>query len=266
MGGEAVLYEQDGGVVTLTLNEPDTRNAISPAIVEGITEACARINSDLSVGCVIITGAGRSFSSGGNVKDMRDRKGLFGGTGIEMRRGYQHGIQRIPMALHQIEAPTIAAVNGHAVGAGCDLAMMCDMRVASADAEFAESFLRVGLISGDGGAWFLPRVVGLARAYEMTFTADFVKAETALAWGMVSYVVPPAELLPRARALAARMAAQPPQALRLSKKLIRESQTMPLSASLEMAANMQALMQLTDDQKEAVDAFLEKRTPVFRGK
>lgn len=265
MSSESVVYEQSGGVVTLTLNEPDTRNAISPAVVDGIVAACARVNADMSVGCMVITGAGRSFSSGGNVKEMRERKGLFGGSGVDMRRGYQHGIQRIPMALHAIEVPTIAAVNGHAVGAGCDMAMMCDIRFAATDAEFAESFLRVGLISGDGGAWFLPRVVGPARAAEMTFTGDFVKAGTALEWGMVSYVVPPAELLPAALAMAARIAAQPPQALRLSKKLLRESAGMSLAASLELAASMQALAQLTGDQREAVDAFVEKRRPRFTG-
>ena len=139
---EAVTYAQDGGVVTLTLNEPETRNAISPAIVEALTAACDRVNKDMSVGCVVITGAGKSFSSGGNIKDMRDRIGLFGKSPAEIRRGYQHGIQRIPMALHEIEVPTIAAVNGHAVGAGCDLSLMCDIRFASDDAEFAESFLR----------------------------------------------------------------------------------------------------------------------------
>ncbi|WP_430396111.1 crotonase/enoyl-CoA hydratase family protein [Ferrovibrio sp.] len=263
---DAVIYAQEGGVVTLTLNEPDTRNAISPAIVDGITSACARINADMSVCCVVITGAGKSFSSGGNVKEMRERTGLFGGTPLEARRGYQHGIQRIPEAMQAIEVPTIAAVNGHAVGAGCDLSMMCDIRVAAEDAEFSESFLRVGLISGDGGAWFLPRVIGLSRAMEMTFTCDVIKAQQAYAWGMVNHVVPVDQLLPEAQKLAKRIAAQPPQSLRLSKKLIRESHGIPLRASLEMAAGMQALVQSSQDQSEAVTAFFEKRAPKFVGK
>jgi enoyl-CoA hydratase/carnithine racemase len=263
---DPVIFERDGAVVTLTLNEPDTRNAISPAIVEAIVDACDRVNRDLGVSCVIVTGAGRSFSSGGNVKEMRDRVGLFGGNPLEARRGYQHGIQRIPMAMWQIEVPTIAAVNGHAVGAGCDLAMMCDMRVAAEDAQFSESFLRVGLISGDGGAWFLPRVVGLSRAMEMTFTCDVVDARRALEWGMASHVVPGPQLMDKARELAARIAAQPPQSLRLSKKLIRESQAMSLSASLEMAASMQALVQHSHDQGEALNAFLDKRPAKFQGR
>jgi enoyl-CoA hydratase/carnithine racemase len=263
---QAVIYAQEGGVVILTLNEPKTRNAISPAIVEALTAACDRVNNDMSVSCVVITGAGKSFSSGGNVKDMRDRVGLFGNGPAEIRRGYQHGIQRIPMALHELEVPTIAAINGHAVGAGCDLGLMCDIRFAADDAEFAESFLRVGLVSGDGGAWFLPRVVGLSRAYEMTFTGDFIKAEKALEWGLASYVVPKQKLMEETMAMARRIAAQPPHSLRLCKKLMREGYAMSLSASLEMAAGMQAQVQHTQDQHEAVVAFFEKRKPKFIGR
>lgn len=261
-----VRYEQDGRVVVLTLDEPDTRNAISPAIVQGIEDACTRINKDMGVSCLVITGAGKSFSSGGNVKEMRDRTGLFGGNPAEVRRGYQHGIQRIPMALNAIEVPTIAAVNGHAVGAGCDLSLMCDIRIAADEAEFAESFLRVGLVSGDGGGWFLPRIVGLSRAYEMTFTCEFVKAQKALEWGMVSRVVPAAKLMDEALTLARTIAAQPPHSLRLSKKLMREGMQTPLSAHLEMAAGMQAQVQHTEDLTEAINAFFEKRKPVFKGK
>lgn len=263
---QSVLYEQEGGVVLLTLNEPETRNAISPEIVQGIVDSCRRANEDMSVSCMVITGAGKSFSSGGNVKNMRDRSGLFGGTPVEVRRGYQHGIQRIPVALNAVEVPTIAAVNGHAVGAGCDLTLMCDIRIASEDAEFAESFLRVGLVSGDGGAWFLPRAVGLSRAFEMTFTGAPINAHVARDWGLVSRIVPAGNLLNEALDLARRIAANPPHSLRLSKKLIRESLSIPLSASLEMAAGMQAQVQQTDDLKEAVNAFFEKRKPAFKGR
>lgn len=262
---DAVLYQQDGRVVTLTLNEPETRNAISPAIIKGLVAACDRINHDPSVSCVIITGAGKSFSSGGNVKEMAQKTGMFGGIPAEVRVHYQHGIQQIPMALNAIEVPTIAAVNGHSIGAGCDLAMMCDMRIITTETEFAESFLRVGLVSGDGGAWFLPKVVGLSRAYEMTFTCDLVKADKAMSWGMASSCVAPDKLMEEATALAKRIASQPPVSLRLCKKILRESQTLSLTASLEMAAGMQALVQHTADQHEAVTAFLEKRKPVFKG-
>ena len=220
---EALLYQQEGHVVTLTLNKHETRNAISEdEMVDAIVAACSRINADNSVRVAIITGAGSAFSSGGNVKDMRDKTGMFGGTGTEIRDGYRNGIQRIPLAIQQLEVPIIAAVNGAAIGAGCDLTMMCDMRIASEKAIFAESFVKVGLIPGDGGAWFLPRVVGISRANEMAYTGEPVNAETALAWGMVSRVVAPDELLNAANELAARIAVNPPSALRMTKKLLKE--------------------------------------------
>ena len=172
---EPVKYEQEGGVVTLTLNEPETRNAISPAIIESLLGHIARINGDLTVGCVIVTGAGEGFSSGGNVKRMKERNTDTERTPAQTRRYYTEGIQRIPLAMYGLEAPSIAAVNGAAVGAGCDLATMCDIRIAARSARFGESFLRVGLVSGDGGAWFLPRAVGLSKAYEMTFTGDWTR-------------------------------------------------------------------------------------------
>jgi enoyl-CoA hydratase/carnithine racemase len=195
-----ILYEQREAVVTLTLNKHDTRNAISEdEMVNAIVAACDQINADPSVRVVILTGAGTAFSSGGNVKDMKDKVGMFGGTATEIRDGYRQGIQRIPLAIDALEVPIIAAVNGAAIGAGCDLAMMCDLRIASEKALFAESFVKVGLIPGDGGAWFLPRAIGQARANEMSFTGEPVNAETALAWGIVSQVVAPEALMDAAR-------------------------------------------------------------------
>ena len=262
----AVLYEEADGVVTLTLNEPKTRNAISDPIIEGVVAACRRINADMNVRCMILTGAGEGFSSGGNVKQMRDGEGLFGGSPVDMRRGYQHTIHNIARALYDLEVPSICAVNGAAIGAGCDTTLMCDIRIAGRSAQFGESFLRVGLVSGDGGAWFLPRVVGLSRAYEMTLTGDIIDAEKAERWGLVSRVVDDDKLLDEAMALARRIAAFPPHSIRLNKRLLRESQGVPLSTALEMASAMQALVQSTEDQKEAVTAMLEKRKPVFKGK
>ena len=261
-----VLYEQEGHVVTLTLNRHETRNAISEdEMVDAIVAACDKINKDHSVRAVIITGAGSAFSSGGNVKDMRDKKGMFGGTPNEIRDGYRNGIQRIPLAINNLEVPIIAAVNGAAIGAGCDLTMMCDMRIASEKALFAESFVKVGLIPGDGGAWFLPRVIGLSRANEMAFTGEPVTGETALAWGMVSQVVEPDKLLDAANKLALRIAANPPNALRMTKRLIKEGEHAKLDSLLEMSASLQALAHQTKDHAEAVDAIIEKRTPNFTG-
>ncbi len=263
---ESVQYEQDGGIVILTLNEPRTRNTTSPAMVEAMVDCINRINADLSVGCVIVTGSGEGFSSGGNVKEMKERTGSFGGSPVEMRRGYEQGIQRLPLAMYGLEAPSIAAVNGAAVGAGCDLASMCDIRIGGRSATFAESFLRVGLVSGDGGAWFLPRAVGMSKACEMTFTGDFIDADEALRVGLISRVVDDDKLMEEAMSLARRIAAQPVHSLRLTKRLLRDSQQVSLPIALEMASSMQALAQHTKDQHEAVLAFTEKRKPKFEGR
>ena len=266
-GTDAVSYEEKGdGIVVVTLNDPKTRNAFSPEMMDGIVEACRRLNADMSARCMILTGAGEGFSSGGNVKEMRDRQGLFGGQPVDMRRAYQHGIHKIPKALYDLEVPSICAVNGAAIGAGCDTTLMCDIRIAGRKAQFAESFLRVGLVSGDGGAWFLPRIVGLSRAYEMTLTGDVIDAEKAERWGMVSKVVDDDKLMDEAMALARRIAAFPPHSIRLNKRLLRESQGVSLPVALEMASGMQALVQSTSDQLEAVSAMLEKRKPAYKGK
>ena len=263
---DPLLVSREDAIETWTLNLPDAMNPISgEEMVDALVAAADRVNRDIAVRAVIITGAGRGFSSGGNVKDMADRLGLFGHTPVSQRAGYRDGIQRIPRALDACEVPLIAAVNGAAVGAGCDLAMMCDLRIASTRAFFAESFVKLGIVPGDGGAYFLPRAIGAARAAEMALTGDRVDARTALEWGMVSRVVEPEELLDAARALARRVAANPPQAVRMTKKLLREAQGRSLDAVLELSAAMQALAHSTVDHRVAVRALLEKRDGSYTG-
>ncbi|WP_051215202.1 crotonase/enoyl-CoA hydratase family protein [Granulicoccus phenolivorans] len=262
-----VLIERDGSIETWTINLPDERNPISgDDVVDALEAAANRVNRDTSVQAVILTGAGKAFSAGGNVKQMVDRVPPFGGPVPASRDGYRYGIQRIPKALYTCDVPLIAAVNGAAIGAGCDLATMCDIRVASTKAFFAESFVKVGIIPGDGGAFFLPRAVGAARAAEMMFTGDRIDAQTALDWGLVSRVVEPDELLPTAREIAQRIAVNPSHAVRLAKKLYREAQRgMDLDSVLELSAAFQAIAHTTDDQLEAVTALVEKRDPNFTG-
>ena len=263
---DPILYAQDDHVATLTFNRPDTRNALTDQdMVDAAIAACQKVAGDPTVRALVVTGAGSAFSSGGNLKHMRDRVGTFAGTPAQVRDGYRNGIQRLALTLYNLEVPTIAAVNGPAYGAGCDTAMACDIRIASDNAVFAENFVKVGLISGDGGSWLLPRAVGLSRACEMSFTGEPVNAETALAWGMVSRVVSGERLLPEAQDLAARIAANPPGALRMAKRLIREGQTVRFDTLLEMAAAFQAACHHTRDHEEAVGAFFEKRQPVFAG-
>lgn len=260
---EFLKYAQDGAVVTLTMNAPEVRNALTGNhAVDEFVAAVERINADPSVRVMILTGAGTVFSSGGNVKDMK-RFTTDEVTPEQIGRWYRTGIQRLPLALQKLEVPSIAAVNGPAVGAGCDLACMCDLRIASTTASFAESFIRVGLIPGDGGAWLLPRVVGLSRAMEMSFTGDAVKAEEALAIGLVSRVVAPDALLSEAHALAARIARNPGQTLRLTKRLLREGQHQRLDSLLELSAALQVIAHKTPAHAEAVNAFIEKREPKF---
>jgi enoyl-CoA hydratase/carnithine racemase len=252
-------YEQDGHVVTLTMNEPERRNPLTGnSAVPEFLAAIDRIHNDHNVRAVIVTGAGTAFSSGGDVRNMeRQAKGEV--TGMEIRHEYRTGIQKLPLALFNLEVPVIAAINGAAVGAGLDLACMCDIRLASDRAKFAESFVKLGIIPGDGGAWLLPRIVGMSRAAEMVFTGDIITADIALQWGLVSRIVPGAELMAAAKEMAARIAINPGHAVRLSKRLLREGMHTRLDTILEMSAVFQALSHQTDEHRQAVRAFLEKK-------
>jgi enoyl-CoA hydratase/carnithine racemase len=263
---DKVLYKQDGAIVTITLNDPGMRNPISESeMVEGIVDAIDRLNADTSVRVAILTGAGSAFSSGGDLRKMKADFAARSEKPAMTPRYYKFGIQRIPLAFEKLDVPIIAAVNGPAIGAGLDLACMCDMRIAAETARFAESFVKVGIVPGDGGAWLLPRVVGFSKACEMAFTGDMLNAAEALACGLVSRVVPDVELLDAARALAGRIAVNPPQAVRMAKRLLMEGRHTRLDTLLEMSAAMQALTHATADHREAVDAFLEKRKPGFKG-
>lgn len=258
---------QQGHILLVTLNRPDIHNAISHTeMVQELVDVCERVNQDDDIRVMVITGAGRSFCAGGNIKDMHTKKDMFSGTEAELALAYQNGIQRIPIALWQVGVPVIAAVNGPAIGAGCDLAMMCDIRLASDNARFAESFVKLGIIPGDGGAWFLPRVIGSARAAHMTLTGDSVDAQTAKDWGMVSEVVSAEALLPRAIELAETIASNPPIAVKEAKKLLRISSEIALPEMLETCAQVQSSLHQTDDHAEAVDAFINKRPGQFHGK
>jgi len=255
---------RDGAIWTLTMNQPETRNALTGnTAVEEFVQVCDEIRRDASVKAVILTGAGPIFSSGGNVKDMQR---FFDDalTPDAIREEYRQGIQRIPRALNQLDVPVICAVNGPAIGAGLDLTCMCDIRIASETATFAESFVRVGIVPGDGGAWLLPRAVGRAKAAEMAFTGEAIDAQQALACGLVSRVVPADQLLPTARALADKIAANPGAVMRMTKRLLREGEHSTLESLLELSAGYQALAHKTADHREAVMAFVEKRKPRFQ--
>lgn len=261
-----VKLEKNGPIATLTLSRPEMLNALGQ---DGdgaeMVAACAEIESDPTIRVTVLTGEGRAFSAGGDVKAMKNETGAFGGSPNDIREGYRRNIHLIVKSLYNLETPVVAAVNGAAIGLGCDVACMADVRIASNKAKFGVTFLKLGLIPGDGGAWLLPRIIGNSRAAELLFTGDVIDADTALDWGLISRSVPPETLMEEAMGLAERMAEQPPQSLRLAKTLLRHGATSSYETIMELSAASQALMHKTDDHMEGVDAILEKRKPVFKG-
>lgn len=261
-----ITTEKRGHVAIMTLNRPEAMNALgAPGDGDQVAEACAAINADRDIRCVILTGAGRAFSAGGDVKAMKAREGAFGGNGVDLRDGYRNNIHRVVRSIYGLEVPSIAAVNGAAIGLGCDVACMTDIRIAAEGAKFGVTFLKLGLIPGDGGAWLLPRTIGMSRACELLFTGDVIDAHKAREWGLVSYVVGAEALMDEAMALAERIAQQPPHALRLAKALLKQGQTTTYDTLMEMSAAAQAISHLTEDHMEGVNALLEKRDARFRG-
>lgn len=259
-------------VAVLTLDRDDLRNALTgTALIDDIVDTLNWANHSPDVSVLIITGNGSAFCAGGNIKEMqyRDgdhRTGPFGGSALELERKYRQGIQRIPLAMHQAEIPIIAAINGPAIGAGCDLACMCDIRIGSERATFGETFVNLGIIPGDGGAWFLQRLIGYQRAAEITLTGRLVHAEEAVQLGLMMEQVPADQLMQRALTLASQMAAKPPHALRMSKRLMKQAQRQELPDFLELCAAWQGMLHNTDDHAEAVNAFVEKREGKYRGR
>ena len=261
-----IKLEKHGPIAVLTLNRPEAMNALGePGDGDHVAAACAEVNADKSIRCAILTGAGKAFSAGGNVKAMQNRVGAFAGDPADVREGYRSNVHRLSSALYNLETPLIAAVNGAAIGLGCDVACLADIRISADTAKYGVTFLKLGLIPGDGGAWLLPRVIGFSRACELLFTGDVIDAKAALECGLVSRVVPGDQLLAEASALAQRIAKQAPKALRLAKMLLRQGQVASYQSVMEMSAAAQALMHHTQDHAEGVAAVLEKREPKFTG-
>ncbi|MCY4428162.1 MAG: enoyl-CoA hydratase-related protein [Halieaceae bacterium] len=253
-------------IATLTFERDDVRNALTgTGLIDDILTTADWANHCQDVSVLIITGGGKAFSSGGNVKDMRDKQGDFAGAGAELQEQYRHGIQRMPLAIDNIEVPVIAAVNGAAIGAGFDLCNMCDIRIGCPETLFGETFINLGIIPGDGGAWFLQRIVGYQRAAELTLTGRMLKADEALQLHILMELVESSRLLQRATEIAAVIAAKSPRGVRMSKRLLKAAQRMELRDLLDLSASMQAISQGMDDHDEALAAFLERRQPEFKG-
>jgi enoyl-CoA hydratase/carnithine racemase len=258
---ELFTFTVEEQVALLTLNRPQRRNAFNVEMLESWVEALAQCQRRSDIRAVIVTGAGQAFCAGGDIEEMQQRL-----TGSPLsQKAFLEGIHRIPLALAAIDKPVIAAVNGAAIGAGMDMALMCDIRFASATARFAASYVHMGLVPGDGGAYFLPRIVGVAKALELLWTGDTIDATVAERLGIVNRVLPPEELLPYTREFAQRLARGPQAALRLTKRAVYESQAVDLRTSLDLISSHMAVVTATGDHREAVQAFLEKRQPRFEG-
>ena len=251
-----ILYETDGPIATITLNRPEARNAYSEAMVDELVEALDRAEEDDAIRVVVVTGRGSAFCAGGDLKAMRDKTGMFSGDPVELREKYLRGMQTIPRRFDSFEKPTIAAINGAAIGAGLGLALMCDLRISTESAKFGSTFARVGLIPGDGGAYLLNRVVGFARALELILTARVIDAEEAADIDLVHRVVPQADFADAVEAMADRIASLPPKALRTAKTALYRSVDRDLESALHITAALQGLIQRTDEHYEAVDEVL----------
>lgn len=252
-------------IAWLTLDRPDARNAWSDEMLAGFCASLDHLEANDNVRVVILTGAGPAFSAGGDLKAMRDHTGMFAGGPVELRSRYIRGIQSIPRRMARFDKPVIAAMNGHAIGAGLDLACMCDLRVCADHARLGSTFVKVGLIPGDGGATLLSRVVGFPKALELILSGRVIDASTALSIGLVTAVVPADSLRDTARTYAEEICTSAPLAVRLAKRACYRSHDLPLEHALELAATYQGIVQNTADHAEGVAAILERRTPTFAG-
>jgi enoyl-CoA hydratase/carnithine racemase len=257
-----VLYRIDGHVAVITLNRPEVKNAFSPEMITLWRQFLEEARADHNVRVVILTGKGETFCSGGDIRDMAAGKL----RSWEMKKFLWEGVHRIVLTLEDLDKPIIAAINGAAMGAGLDMALMCDLRVCSDRAKLGESYILLGLVPGDGGAYFLPQLVGIAKAMELFLTGDILNAPEALHIGLVNRVVPHERLLEEAMILAEKISSKPPLAVRMMKRAIYQSQTSTLRPHLDYISSQLALLSETQDHLEAAKAFLEKRKPVFTGK
>jgi enoyl-CoA hydratase/carnithine racemase len=269
MAFETILYEASDGVATITLNRPERMNAFTNTMISDWARALEDARLDPEVRAVVITGAGRGFCSGA---DLRGDSGLQnvateGSPSAADRRNWlRDSVHYVPRAVALLDKPYIAAVNGAAVGAGMDMASMADIRIASEQARFTMGYVKVGLVPGDGGCYYLPRIVGMAKALELIWTGDMLDAQEALRVGYVSRVVPHDELLPATMELARRIARGPAVAVQLAKRLAYRGQLQDVHEALQSAGEAMAIVQSTEDAREGPRAFTEKREPVFKGR
>jgi len=259
-----LLFEKSDGVVTITLNRPDKSNAFDDTQISEMLDALKTIERDAEARAVIITGAGKNFCAGQDLSSMLEPRGSASDVSFaaHLRKSYNLLIPRI----RNLEKPVIAAINGAVAGAGLGLACACDLRYASEAARFRMAFIGIALAPDSGTSFFLPRLIGLGRATELAFTNDLIDAQTALSYGLVNRVFKAEELLPQTREIAKKLAQMPTKSIGLTKRAINHALTSDLDAALENEALLQEIAGHSEDHREGVSAFVEKRQPVFRGK
>src|SRR5512138_679760 len=255
-------YEVQDRVATITLNRPDKLNAFTGPMIDAWARALADAQADPNVNVIVVTGAGRAFCAGGDVARM----GQGEPTQLDGKNTLWEGIHRVPKTLETMDKPVIAMVNGLAVGAGMGMCVMCDMRVAAESARFSTGYVRVGLVPGDGDTYFLPRLVGAAKALELLWTADFIEAPEAHRLGIVQRVVPDAELRDVTYAFARQIADGPQIPVRMIKRLVYQSLRLDLRTHLDLVSSHMSIVRQTADHAEGVAAFKEKRPPKFQGR
>lgn len=248
----------------ITLNNESQSNAITYEMIESLTKVLTYADFDKVIRVIVLTGAGKNFCSGGDIKAMEEKTGMFAGESNELRMRYMHGIQSIPKKMEDVSKPIIAMVNGAAIGAGCDLSMMCDLRVGTSKTKFGETFSKMGLVPGDGGTFFLTRVVGFRRAMEMFLTAKIYEGMEALNIGLLNFLFEDSAIEEETIKLADQIASNAPIAIAMTKKAMKISYLHDLQSSLDILASFQGITQRTSDHVEALAAFKEKRTPKFK--
>jgi 2-(1,2-epoxy-1,2-dihydrophenyl)acetyl-CoA isomerase len=262
---EELKLAVDDASLWITLSNSEKRNALTPTMIDSLVDTLIKADRDSSIRAIVITGEGKGFSAGGDLKAMIEDTGMFKGSVEELRQRYMHGIQMIPRTIESLQTPVIAMVNGAAIGAGCDLAMMCDLRIGCEASAFGETFSKLALVPGDGGAYFLIRAVGYAKAMEMILTGDIYRGEQAHHFGLLNFYVEAETLKESTKGLVKRITSNSPVAMGMSKKALRHGYREGLDSHLDLLAAFQGITQRSEDHKEGVKAFLEKRAPQFTG-
>ena len=268
MDFETIIYDKADGLATITLNRPERMNAFTSQMIDEWYAALLDAHGDDAVKVVIITGSGRGFCAGADVQGGKLSGGLVdrARSQVENRNWLRDGVQRIPRLVALMDKPYIAAVNGAAVGAGMDMASMCDIRFAADGARFGMTYVRMGIIPGDGGCYYLPRIIGMARALDLIWTGRIIDAQEALAMGYVSEVVPADALMDRVREYALKLANGPAVAIQQAKRLAYRSQDVDIDAALDLAQQAMFIAQSTEDAIEGPKSFAEKREPEWKGR